>query len=374
MSSAEMCHAAARLEMKMRKVIAGVGVVLVLGAFAMAAPVTTGRATSAPAASAPAGGAAATSRPVKLEPMVGGALRFEPPPAPWKANGNRTDGLAAYILNEGQGFMEVAVTALDGTMTEAARLKYTVEMGKAIREQAKTENNELVYGPRAEKEERFWLKMHDKRKLASGDILDRVQLFRIFGTYIARVTVTAVIKPNDDAAGAASLHQAGEELLDRMKVARGVKPTYFPRSQVKIVPPVDWKENKIDKANDVVAVYSDEAKPASKIIVRARVMPKDTRTAGPKQDALVAKMMDDERLTAPFSKANPGGGEQGESDDKSLKRIKSSGTAEGKAVAVDTRYFIVGDSLISVRAVSEPGDAAAVSEIAQKLAVTTIRD
>jgi hypothetical protein len=370
-----MYRAAKWLEAVMRSLIASVGVLLSLGAFAhAAAPVTTAPVRTPPVTSAPATSAPAASHPAKLEPMVGGAIRFEPPPDPWTAKGNRTDGLAAYILNEGQGFMEVAVSPLDGTMTEAARLKYTVDMGKAIREQAKTENAELVYGPRAEKEERFWLKMHDKRKLASGTIVDRVQLFRIFGTYIARVTVTAVIKPNDDASSATALHQAGADLLDRMKVARGVKPTYFPRSQVKIVPPVDWKENKIDKQNDVVAVYVDDAKPSSKIIVRARVMPKDARVAGPKQDALVAKMIDDERLTAPFSKTSPSPGEQPESDDKALKRVKAIGTAEGKPVAVDTRYFIVGDSMISVRAASDPADATAMSEMASKIAVTTIRD
>ena len=340
----------------MRRLDVMVGIILVMVGLAHAVP-----------ASAP------STQQAKLEALAGGALRFETPPQEWAVYGERSDGNVRYMLGHEEGFIEIAISTVDGVLTEAARQKYGVELGKVIREQCKQEESELVFGPRVEKDERFWLKMHDRRKLKTGEAVDRIQAFRSFGAYIARVAATGVTA---DQAKAEEIHKVGEGILDRMKVGRGVKPTYYPRTQVKIVPPVDWKEAKSDLANGLTATYTDERKASSKIIVRSRVLPKDARTPGEKQEALLAKMIDDERQTAPFAKASVSQQETPETDAKALKRIKAAASVDGKPVAVDTRYVIVGDVIVSVRAVSEEADAATVSEVAGKLAqaVTPIKD
>ena len=307
----------------------------------------------------------AASQPARLEPLVGGALRYEPPGDSWKPNGEVQDRLARYVTEDSSGFLEIAVDDYAG-LNESQKQTFVFRIGKAVKDQAQKENATLLYGPRAEKEERFWLKMRDRRKTHAGQVIDRIQIFRTFGTYIVRVAATAIASSPDDPQ-IKLIHAAGEDLLDRMKVMRGVRPTFFPRTQIKIVPPVDWKETKIDKPNDVTVIYVDERNPGSKIIVRSRVMPKDARTPGPKQEALLAKMIDDERLTAPFTANTPSGDEQVQPDDKAMKRVKSAGTPDQKPVAVDTRYFIIRDTLISIRAISNPVDAAAVADIAAKL-------
>jgi hypothetical protein len=316
----------------------------------------------------------AASQPARLEPLVGGALRYEAPSEPWKLSDQPQDRFVRYVTEDSQGFLEVAVDDFAG-LNETQKQSYVFRLGKALKEQAQKENATLLYGPRAEKDDRFYLKVHDRRKTQSGHIVDRIQIFRTFGTYIVRVAATALASSEDDPQ-IKQVHSVGEDLLDRMKVTRGVRPTYFPRTQIKIVPPVDWKEMKVDKPNDVTVTYVDERNPGSKIIVRSRVMPKDARTPGAKQEALVAKMIDDERLTAPFTAKATSRDEQVQADDKALKRFKSAGTVDAKPVTVDTRYFILRDTLISIRAISDTADASAVAAIAAKLqeAVAPIRD
>ncbi|MBA2706746.1 MAG: hypothetical protein H0U59_02935 [Gemmatimonadaceae bacterium] len=334
-----------------------------------------GRAAVAPASAPAPAPTPASSQPARLEPLVGGALRYEAPPEPWKVYGEHSDRIVRYVRDEGRAYLEVAVDDLAAQMNETQKQSYGFRLGKAIKEQVKTENSELLYGPKVQKNERFWLTLRDTRKLPTGEVVDRVQVFRAFGIYLARVAATTVSKEREDPL-TKEVHALGEDLLDRMKVMRGVRPTYFPRSQVKIVPPVDWKETKVDQANGVIATYGDPRKAISKIIVRSRVIPRDARTPGPKQETFLAKAIDDQRLTEPFSTASTSRDETQESDPRTLKRIKATGEVQGKPAAVDTRYFIVSDVLVSVRAVSAPADAASLAEIAAKLmeSVTPLRD
>ena len=304
------------------------------------------------------------------EPLVGGALRYAPP-AGWELFGEKSDKFARYRLSEETGLIEIAVDAMPGAVNGSLSQQMAMQMGKTIREQAKSIEAQLLYGPRAEKDERYWLRLHDRMKLKDGRTMDRIQIFRVFGTYVARVTATGFTDSEDEAK---KIQAAGEDLLDHMRVTRGAHPTYYPRTQIKIVPPVDWKEQKTDQANGLAATYTDPAKPAARIIVRSRVLPKDARTDTAKRDALLERMIDDERGTRPFTRENVSEDEKTDSDDKNLKRITCSIVADGKRLLVQTRYFVVADVIASVRSIAEEPDAPAVNDLADKLQITPLRD
>jgi hypothetical protein len=304
------------------------------------------------------------------EPLVGGALRYAPP-AGWALDGEKSDKLVRYRLGEKTGFLEIAVDALPVAVgpTEAGQM--AMQVGKAIREQAKNEGSELLYGPRAEKDERFWLVLHDRMKLKTGETMDRKQMLRVFGVYVVRIAATGLTDSQEEAK---KIHQVGEEILDKMRIARGVKPTFYPKTQIKITPPVDWKELKSDQPNGLVSTLTDARKATSKMIVRARILPKDARTDTAKRDALVEKMVDDERQTTPYSKTAKSDGDKASADSKFLKRVVGTAVESGKPVAVQTRYFVIGDVIVSVRAVAEEADAAAVNELADRLSIAPIRE
>ncbi|HEX8525069.1 MAG TPA: hypothetical protein VF669_22650 [Tepidisphaeraceae bacterium] len=304
------------------------------------------------------------------EPLVGGALRYAAP-AGWEVFGEKKDNFVRYRLGEDKAQMEIAVDVLPNAVGPAQAPQMALQVGKAVREQAKKENRQLLYGPRAEKDDRFWLKLHDRAKLTTGQTADRQQIFRIMGIYCVRVTATGVTDSEDEAK---KIHTIGEDLLDQMKISRGVKPTYFPRTQLRITPPIDWKEQKIDKPNDLTAIYSVPSKLTCQIIIRARVLPKDARTDETKRNALLDKMIDEERQTAPYSKGDGSKQDEAKSDDKSLKIVTSTFSQSGKTLSVKTRYSVVADLLVSVRTVAEPQDEKEVTAAADSIKVAPLRD
>lgn len=305
------------------------------------------------------------------EPLVGGALRYAPP-AGWELVGEKNDKLARYRLGNERAYLEIAVDVLPSAVGPAQAAQMAMQVGKAIREQAKKESYQLLYGPRAEKDDRFWVKIHDRMKVTGGQTSDRMQMYRNFGVYCVRVTATAM---NASEADAKKIHEVGEDLLDTMRITRGVKPSYFPRTEIKITPPVDWKEQKTDRPNDLVATYTFASKPTARIIIRAKILPKDARTDETRRNLILDKMIDDERQTTPYSKTSISQGDQPKPDDKSLRRIVGTATeAAGKTVQVDTRYGVVADLIVSVRTIAEPADAAEVNAAADSLVIAPIRD
>jgi hypothetical protein len=303
-----------------------------------------------------------------LEPLAGGALRYDPPTAPWQLI-SRGDLGARYQLPEEKGFLEIAVTTINGELKPGFAQQYALKLGKAIRDEHKQQKAQLLYGPRVEADDRFWLKVHDKFRASTGKAYDRVQCYRTFGVYIARVTGTGVAPKNDATTQPASVVLAvAEDLLDRMKTQRGVHPTVFPHTAIRITPPVDWKETKLDQPNGVVATYEDLREPLNQIIVRARIIPRAARADEAKRNALLDRMIDEERQTTPFSSKNRAPPDQREADEKALAKVTASATLDGQKFAVQTRYQVVNDVLVSVRAIAPEANADAVNRIAEAMA------
>ncbi len=157
-----------------------------------------------------------------------------------------------------------------------------------------------------------------------------------------------------------------------MRLSRGPQRLVFPRSQLKIVSPIDWEEVKADQPNGLVVTYNDPKDPMRKIIVRARVLPKEARTAGPQQMTHLDRMVDAERRETPFTSPPPE--EQVISSGDYPRQLRVILPGAETNLAVETRYLAVGESLVSVRSIAAEGDAE-IAAIAAKLAsgITTIR-
>ena len=323
-----------------------------LGLAAAAAP----GATSSPAAP--------TTRVVTadMEPLIDGSIRYAPPPAAggWKLFAKSDDHRrATYVTEDGKGRLDINVTPQTRDVPDEYARQMALIIGKTVRENADRDGRTILLQPRVEKDERFFLKIHDRLSGATG-ISDRLQIYRVMGLNIVHVAAIAL---KDTPEEARPIHEAGEALLEGMRLTRGVAPVVYPRNKLKIKPPVDWKQVKTDEPNALVVTYTDPEQPQRQLIVRARVVPKAALADPAKRDAFLVRMIDDERRTAPFSNNTKPAGEDQQlpvgGPREYLRHVRTDALAEGGVkLRVQTRYFVVNDVMVSLRSVSAEDDEA----------------
>jgi hypothetical protein len=345
----------------------------------------TAATAAAPAPAPPAGSAAAaatspapaaTTRRIAtadMEPLIDGSIRYLAPPAAdgWKLFARSDDNRrATYVTEDGKGRLDVNVTPQTRDVPDEYARQMALIIGKTVRENADRDGRTILMQPRVEKDERFFLKMHDRLSGENG-ISDRLQLYRVMGLNIVHVAAIAL---KDTPEEARPIHAAGESLLEGMRLTRGVAPVVYPRNKLKIRPPVDWTEQKADDPNGLVVTYADPDQPLRQLIVRARVVPKAALADPAKGDAFLVKMIDDERRTAPFNNnTKPAGEDQqlpGGGPREYVRYVRIDALAEGgQKLRVQTRYFVVKDVMVSLRSVGAEDDEALV-KLADALAVT----
>jgi hypothetical protein len=306
-----------------------------------------------------------------MEPLIDGSIRYLPPPADagWKLLGKTDDNRrASYQSEDGKGRIDITVSPQTRDVPDSYARQMALIIGKGIREDADRSGRTILLQPRVEKDDRFFLKIHDRLSGGHG-ISDRLQLYRVMGLNIVHVAVVAL---QDTPEEARPVHAAAEELLDGMRLTRGQTPVVYPRNKLKIKPPIDWKETKTDAPNGTVVTYTDPENPARALIVRARVIPKAALEDPAKRDAFLDRMVDDERRQPPFDKAKAAGDEQvvpGGAPREYLRQVRGDAQVEGgEKLRVQTRYFVVNDVLVSLRSVSGEDDEA-ILKLADALAV-----
>ena len=297
-----------------------------------------------------------------MQSLADGAVRYVAPQG-WQFVQKNDDGMGVrYALPDGAGVIDVVVTVQNQMIQESARPQMANLMSKGIREAAEKAGHELLFPPHLEPDPRFFLRFRDAQRV-EGRIADRVQMYRSMGVYFIHLAATARVDAVDESQG---IHDTAAKMLEGMKLGRSGKPSAFKRTQIKVIIPADWKEARTDQPNGLVATYTHPKDPLRQIIVRARIIPRDARN-GPKQDALLEKMVDEERALPPLTKDSA---DQEEKLDpgKSLRRIRTFGKRGDQDVAVETRYLVVGDILVSVRSICTDGDLEETSKLAGKFA------
>jgi hypothetical protein len=298
----------------------------------------------------------------EMEPLLDGSIRYVPPPAAdgWKLLGKTDDNKkASYELEGGKGRIDITVSPQTRDVPDTYARQMALIIGRGIRENADRAGRTILLQPRVEKDERFFLKIHDRLSGEHG-ISDRLQLYRVMGLNIVHVAVIAL---KDTPEEAAPIHATGENVLDGMRLTRGQAPVVYPRNKLKIKPPIDFDQQKTDAANGPVVTYTDPTQPSRQIIVRARVIPKAALDDPAKRDAFIDKMVDDERRTPPFSNTTKTVGDDqliaGGAPREYLRQVRTDAVVEGgQKVRVQTRYFLVNDVMVSLRSVSSEDDEA----------------
>jgi hypothetical protein len=311
----------------------------------------------------------ATTRLADMQTLADGFLRYDPPAGWTRADKADNPMSATWNSPDEHGALIITVTPEDRMVEDSAKERMAMIIGKGIREAAKKENHEIVYQPRVEKDDRFFLKMRDAQKIGDDKIADRIQMYRQVGLQFVHIAATAVVRSLDESR---PVHEAAEKLLNEMLLSRGAKRSVYPHTQLRAIVPLDWKELKTDTANGQMAVYTDPKQPARQIIVRSRVIPKVAQSDTAKRDQLLTKMVDEERRMPPLSASvsatskddqpfTPGG-----AGITYLKSLRVPVQRAGQSLVVETRYFVVADVIVSVRTVTSESDAEAIRTIADK--------
>jgi hypothetical protein len=314
-----------------------------------------------PAATAPA------TKPAAMEMLDGGRVRFAPPPAPWRFVGKSPgDMVAVYRTDDEVGEMTITVTPQPDAVRPEHAKQMALKIGAGIRTYAKTNGVELLYGPRVQRDERFLLTVRDRMRLIDGTTHDRLQIYRMIEMEMVSI---AVVARTDSQEQAKAIHAAAQELLDKARGGRGPTLSAFPKTGIRVFPPAEWAEKKVDDANGIVATYAEPNGGPARIVVRSRVVPKKIRgkdaASVAQRDALIDDML-----------AASGVGTDAErlpDEKKRFVRVVRKPAGADRDAHTEARYVMLGDTLIGVTITGPPERAEHLSALVDRMTVAMQR-
>jgi hypothetical protein len=335
-----------------RRVIAAQYLMLLLAACGLAAVPSTRPST--------------TSQPAANEPLAGGAIRYAPPPG-WKLVKKSDDGLTATYNSPDQfSEMLIGVTPEKVAVTDSVKPQMAKIITDSIRKKVTEQNGEMLYGPKAEKDDRFYLRIHDRCRLEDS-ISDRVQMFKVAGLNLVLVSVVARNATDEHAK---EIHKIGEDVLESAHAARTPAPQIFGRSKLKMTPPLDWKMEKSDAPNGLTAMFKSEADPQLQIIVKSKIVPKDAQQSEQRQKNLIAQMIDADRSSPPIKGAKRTGDSEFAGDSKAIRSIRVTYETSAGTMLADSRFVLVGDTMVAVTSIAPPAKADDVKQVTDSLIET----
>jgi hypothetical protein len=290
-----------------------------------------------------------------MEWLADGMVRYVPP-ADWELVEKKADGMSAmYRSHDQSATITIIATPESGPVPDAARGQMAGWVVKNIRESVTKAGQQFAIPPRVERDDRFFLRVHDAVKVENG-VVERIQLYRPMGLNLVSVAATGSADKPESVKDAFT---KAEQLLATARSSRGAKRAAYPHARLQAIVPVDWTEQRSDQSNGLVATYTDPKDPAEQIILSVRIIPKAAQQDKAKLDALAGTMADQERkLPAKFAgakveqqPAQPAAGE--------VKRTRVKVGEGDSAVIIETRYVVVGDVLASVRSIGREGAAGA---------------
>ena len=243
------------------------------------------------AAPATAPTSAPTTAPA-MELLDQGRVRL-PPPAGWTLVERKANGLSLkYEFGDGFAVATVIVTPQDAVPTDETLATIAKTAIKEWRESARNEGGQLLIPPQKVSDDRFDLKLRMRTRNPDGRARDQLQMYRAMQLELVHVAVVANVETE---AEAERVYGPVEEMLDKMKLGPGPKPSAFRKTRVRLTVPPDWVEERTDDPNGVVATYTHPNVPGARLIVRSRIIPKDAKRNPQAQDSTLDQLVDDFR-------------------------------------------------------------------------------
>jgi hypothetical protein len=310
--------------------------------------------------------ATAPARDVQLD---GGRVRIALPDG-WERTGEPDPNGLKLVLQKSQGPGLIAINIdqqQDVVVPEHAR-KMARAIDEQIRANAQTNHVELLYGPKLEVDPRFFLKINTRMNVPDRGIVDETHIYRVMGLNLVYLNVTTDSDSEDEAR---AVRQIAEALLAGAKIGAGPRPSSFPRTRLKVFVPPEWKEQRSDNPNDVVATWSEPRGGLARIVLKARVVPRDARApdAGAQRDALLSEMIRADEAAPPISGlAASGSPEASPGDQSGSQKVTRHYEQGGKKWLTESRYLVVGDAALSLTGVAPEDSEFNLSELINEMA------
>jgi hypothetical protein len=337
--------------------------------------------THAQPASAP------TTAPAASESLLNGAITFTPPPADqgWTLAGKTHDGkTVAYAIGK-HAAMAVNVTPQDTALDDSAANKLGPFIIKRTRDEVAKNGAQSIDPPRNEKDDRFFLHIHDRFK-KDDQTADRLQVYRVIGKNLVTVATTIW---SDDAEETKRSHEITEQVALSAAGPGGVgghrpaaktqatakpklattKPATLSQAKLRVTPPAGWTSELKDATSGVVATFHDPQETGDVIAVGVKPLPKEA-TKDPKlRDAVIDELLSGEKQQFKIEGATVDGASETLKDNRFLKKVRTKYQGSGKRFTVTSRALRVGDAVVSVTSIAIDDAAPTVEQLGDELAV-----
>ncbi len=142
----------------------------------------------------------ATTAPSTDLQLDGGRVRLTLPDG-WERVGDvDAKGLAAtFQRKDGPGLMAMTIDVQKETIPPDQARKIAKAIDEQLRTTAKTNGVDLTYGPKVEKDERFFLKVNTRMDVPDRGVVDETHLYRVMGLNLIYLNVTIDSDSEDEA-------------------------------------------------------------------------------------------------------------------------------------------------------------------------------
>ena len=286
----------------------------------------------------------------QVEQLDGGRVRFVPPEG-WVMTKKGEDGkFAHYATADRVGQVSLNVMPQQDAIQADQAKRLGMQMGQKIRGDAQQSGTELLYGPRVEADDRFFLKLRTRMKVPERGTVDETHLFRVMGGSLFYANVTS---DTDSEETARRNLEAVERMMSTARLAQGPRPFSYIRTRVKVVAPADWKEQRSDNPNGLVATFREPNDGPGRLILRSKVVPKAARDDAAAREKLLDAMAEAEGKTPPVPGLTPAGEPQvTPASGEVLRTVTRRYDGGGQGWNATARYRAVGDVLLSVTALA----------------------
>ena len=302
-------------------------------------------------------------------------------PDGWRFDGKTTDDhLAKLTRSAPEAAMAVNVVQQPQSLSNSDADAMAQHVCKMIRDHATAGDFQLIDPPKAEKDDRFFMRIHHKFQ-KNATVGDELQIYRLLGNNLITVAVTVFTDSPDEAK---PVFEDAEQTLISVKSSKSAaamhgatrtmkpatRPTALANAKVTFNAPAGWDEQINDHSEGIVATYHDPAQSFNTIAISVTPLPPEAKKDPKIRDMLVETIVNDEKTQFKFDGASVVGDSETVKDNRFLKKTRIRYDKSGDKIQVTGRQRRVGDVVVSVAMASEESSAADVDRLADEVAMS----
>ncbi len=324
--------------------------------------------------------------------LVGGEIVFLLPPSDdgWVPAGHSNNGRTLAYARNGPSGNPPAMLAVNADLqpqglTDDDANPIGQSICKRIRDGAKKGETEILSPPVAEKDDRFFLRIHHTFR-KNGKVGDQLQLYRVVGLNLIAVAVTAYTdKPEE----ARPIFETAEKIVLSVKDPKSIatarsstrtaskpvtlseKLTTIGSAKLRLNAPNDWKpEIRGGVDSGIVATFHDNADDTNLLAISVRQLPPEAKRDPRLRDVIVDEIVNGEKTQFKIEGSTIVGGVVNLSDRRFLKKTRTKYQTTSTKFDVSSRQIRVGDEIVSVSIVCLDDRYEAIDKAADEVALS----